>query len=142
MKTRRLRNVVALIAVGALTLSACTAVEPEAAPSPTQTEGGSDVVAEMVTGPGITADPCPDAVNADNGCIYLGVLSDLTEGPFAALAVPITDGQRAFWLDVNEKGGIGGFDVDIDANTRLPNTRPSTPRSLLTSPPLPSRWAQ
>lgn len=67
---------------------------------------------------GVTEDACPDAVNADNGCIYLGVLSDLTEGPFAALAVPLTDGQRAFWKQVNDNGGIGGFDVDIDTYTR------------------------
>ncbi len=32
--------------------------------------------------------------------------------------MPIVDGQRAFWKAVNEAGGIGGFDVDIDANTR------------------------
>ncbi|SDU64494.1 ABC transporter substrate-binding protein [Jiangella alkaliphila] len=70
------------------------------------------------TGPGVSDDPCPDAVNADNGCIYLGVLSDLTEGPFAALAVPITDGQEAFWQRVNEEGGIGGYDVDITEFTR------------------------
>ena len=28
-------------------------------------------------------EPCPDAVNEDNGCIYLGIISDLTQGPFA-----------------------------------------------------------
>ena len=54
----------------------------------------------------MTQEACPDAVNPDNGCIYLGVLSDLTEGPFAALAVPITDAQRAYWAQVNEEGGI------------------------------------
>jgi ABC-type branched-subunit amino acid transport system substrate-binding protein len=73
---------------------------------------------EIEVGDGVTEEPCPDAVNADNGCIYLGVLSDLTEGPFAALAVPITEGQRAFWQRVNEQGGIGGYDVDIDTYTR------------------------
>ncbi|HCT77628.1 MAG TPA: branched-chain amino acid ABC transporter substrate-binding protein, partial [Micromonosporaceae bacterium] len=42
------------------------------------------------------------------GCIYLGIISDLTEGPFKALAVPITDAQKAFWKRVNQSGGIGG----------------------------------
>ena len=67
---------------------------------------------------GVTEDACPNAVNPDNGCIYLGVLSDLTEGPFAALGVPLTEAQRDFWNRVNEDGGIAGFDVDIDTYTR------------------------
>jgi ABC-type branched-subunit amino acid transport system substrate-binding protein len=66
----------------------------------------------------VTEEPCPNAVNEDNGCIYLGVLSDLSVGPFAALAVPITEGQRDFWQRVNEAGGIGGFDINIDEYTR------------------------
>ncbi|HWJ97586.1 MAG TPA: ABC transporter substrate-binding protein, partial [Acidimicrobiales bacterium] len=57
---------------------------------------------------------CPDAVNEDNGCIYLGAISDLTKGPFAPLAVPITEAQKAFWDKVNQDGGVGGFDVNID----------------------------
>ena len=114
MRTRqRSRLAVALVATGVLALSACTQVSPDDGDSGESMEGG-----EMVTGAGVTSDPCPDAVNADNGCIYLGVLSDLTEGPFAALAVPITDGQRAFWAQVNADGGIGGYDIDIDTYTR------------------------
>ncbi|GAA1849681.1 ABC transporter substrate-binding protein [Microbacterium koreense] len=114
MRTRqRSRLAVALVATGVLALSACTQVSPDDGDSDESMEGG-----EMVTGAGVTSDPCPDAVNADNGCIYLGVLSDLTEGPFAALAVPITDGQRAFWAQVNADGGIGGYDIDIDTYTR------------------------
>lgn len=70
------------------------------------------------TGIGITDEPCPDAVNPDNGCIYLGTLSDLTTGPFAPLAVPITEGQKAFWARVNAGGGIGGFDVDVTRYVR------------------------
>lgn len=69
-------------------------------------------------GPGVTAEPCPEAVNPDNGCIYLGVLSDLEGGPFAALGGPINEGQIAFWKRVNEQGGIAGYDVDITSNTR------------------------
>lgn len=63
--------------------------------------------------PGVTSDPCPNAVNPDNGCIYLGVISDLTKGPFAPLALPVTDAQKAFWKRVNEQGGVGGYDIDI-----------------------------
>jgi ABC-type branched-subunit amino acid transport system substrate-binding protein len=78
-----------------------------------------DETGEVATDVGVTSEPCPGSSNQDRGCIYLGVLSDLTEGPFAALAVPITDGQKAFWARVNETGGIGGaYDVDIDTYTR------------------------
>ncbi len=62
---------------------------------------------------GISDEACPEAVNADNGCISLGVISDLTKGPFAPLAAPITDAQKAFWQKVNEEGGVGGYDIDI-----------------------------
>lgn len=109
---QRSRAALALVAAGLLTLSACTQVSPE---DGTSAEGADG---EIATGAGVTAEPCPDAVNEDNGCISLGVLSDLTEGPFAALAVPITDAQRAFWAQVNEDGGIGGYDIDIDTYTR------------------------
>lgn len=66
--------------------------------------------------PGISDEPCPQAVNKDNGCISLGVISDLTKGPFAPLAVPITDAQKAFWKKVNEDGGVGGYDIDVTSN--------------------------
>lgn len=64
---------------------------------------------------GVTPAPCPDAVNPGNGCIYLGVISDLTVGPFAPLAVPLTQAQEHFWADVNAQGGLNGFDVIITA---------------------------
>lgn len=116
---RRRRAAFALAAAGALVLTACTQVTPDGeATDP----GEGD---ELVFGQGVTEEPCPDAVNADNGCIYLGILSDLTEGPFAALAVPITDGQRAYWAQVNEAGGIGGFDIDIDTYTRDTKYQPA-----------------
>ncbi|MFL6144573.1 MAG: ABC transporter substrate-binding protein [Labedaea sp.] len=62
---------------------------------------------------GVTNEPCKDAVDKNKGCIYLGTMSDLTEGPFKALAVPITDAQKAFWKRVNQQGGIGGYEVDV-----------------------------
>ncbi len=112
---RRSRAAVALSATALLALTACSTVDPT--PTGDPADPGTDD-GTITTGQGVTSAPCPDAVNTENGCIYLGVLSDLTEGPFAALAVPITDGQRAFWKKVNEDGGIGGYDIDIDANTR------------------------
>lgn len=71
-----------------------------------------------LTDVGVTEAPCADAVNADNGCIYLGVISDLTVGPFAPVAIPAVRGLLAFWDEINGAGGIGGFDVIItEANT-------------------------
>jgi ABC-type branched-subunit amino acid transport system substrate-binding protein len=62
---------------------------------------------------GVTNEPCPKAVDTSKGCIYLGTISDLTEGPFKVLGVPITDAQRAFWQRVNDQGGIGGYEIDV-----------------------------
>jgi ABC-type branched-subunit amino acid transport system substrate-binding protein len=63
--------------------------------------------------PGVTQEACPQAVDKSKGCIYLGIISDLTEGPFKALAVPITEAQKAFWARVNKNGGIGKYEVDV-----------------------------
>jgi len=77
--------------------------------------GGGDIATDV----GVTSEPCPGSDNQDRGCIYLGVLSDLTEGPFRALAVPLTEGQKAFWERVNSGDGIGGrYDVNITTYTR------------------------
>lgn len=71
-------------------------------------EGGATNV------PGVTSEPCPQATDKSKGCIYLGIISDLTEGPFKANAVPITEAQKAFWGRVNQNGGIGGkYEVDV-----------------------------
>ena len=71
---------------------------------------------------GMTEAPCARPAagvsNEGNGCIYLGILSDLTEGPFAQLGVVVQRGQQDFWGRVNASGGIGGFDIDIDTYTR------------------------
>ncbi len=122
----RWRRTAAVLAAVALVAAACGADDDDdvAAPDDTDdTEAPDDEPADepaddIVFDVGVTEDPCPDGINADNGCIYLGILSDLTEGPFAGLAVPITEGQRAFWRHVNEQGGIGGFDIDVDTYTR------------------------
>ena len=88
--------------------------------------GGGQEGGQIATGEGVTEEPCPDAVNSDNGCIYLGTISDLTEGPFAALAVPITDAQEAFWRRVNEAGGIGGYDINVTEFVRDNKYNPQT----------------
>jgi ABC-type branched-subunit amino acid transport system substrate-binding protein len=105
---RRWRQVaLGLLSVAALGLTACGAEENASG------EGG------VKTDIGVSGDPCPGSANKDRGCIYLGTLSDLTEGPFAPLAVPITDAQKAFWQRVNASGGIGGkYDVDVEKYTR------------------------
>ncbi|MGH8972676.1 MAG: ABC transporter substrate-binding protein [Acidimicrobiia bacterium] len=82
------------------------------------TAGGETENGEIKTDIGITSEPCPEAVNKDNGCIYLGTISDLTSGPFAALAVPLTASQKAFWAKVNTDGGIGGYDIDVGTYVR------------------------
>ncbi len=79
-------------------------------------DGGSD--GGIATDVGVTSEACPEAVNPDNGCIYLGTLSDLTVGPFAAAGPTIVAGQEAFWNRVNEDGGIGGYDVNVSEYVR------------------------
>lgn len=104
--TLRTGPLVLLVALMVL-LSSCSGREDAGS-------GGGEGDGAIQTDVGITEEPCPDAVNEDNGCIYLGTLSDLTIGPFAALAVPITDAQEAFWNKVNEEGGIGdAYDVNV-----------------------------
>jgi len=73
---------------------------------------GTDGRADGRGTPGITGAPCPDAVNRDNGCIYLGTLTDLS-GPFKAVSAEATRAQEAFWRRVNQQGGIGGYDIDV-----------------------------
>lgn len=116
---RKASSIAALAAASALVLAACggssdggstgDATSPDASPN-----GASSVKFDV----GVTEAPCPEAINPQNGCIYLGVISDLTEGPFAPLAVQVTQGQTDFWKSVNEAGGIGGFDINIAQNTR------------------------
>ena len=68
---------------------------------------------------GVTPAPCADAVNEGNGCIYLGVISDLSDGPFAPLGIPLTKAQEDFWATVNGGGGIDGWDVVITAENTV-----------------------
>ncbi len=121
----RWRRTAAMVSVVALALTACgngdngdvgdtdTVDDTDA-----DDDGDGEAAGEVATDLGVTEEPCPDATNEDNGCIYLGILSDLTQGPFAPLGVEIVEGQRAFWQRVNDNGGIAGHDVDVDTYTR------------------------
>jgi len=95
------RRILVGLAVLALVLTACQGGET----------GGGGGDGDVKTDIGVTTEPCPGG-NAERDCIYLGVLSDLTEGPFRALAVPITEGQKAFWKRVNDQGEHGESDED------------------------------
>lgn len=104
--TLRTRVVIG-VAIGALALTGCRSN------GGTKSDGAKGA-GDVKTGIGVTKEPCPGSAHADRGCIFLGTISDLTEGPFKALAVPITESQKAFWKRVNDAGGIGGkFDVDV-----------------------------
>jgi ABC-type branched-subunit amino acid transport system substrate-binding protein len=106
-------RVAALLAAAVLLATGCRGGDDDGGGGEAAEEDGS-----IATDVGVTDEACPQAVNADNGCIYLGTISDLTVGPFAALGKPITDAQAAFWQKVNEDGGIGGYDVDVTTYVR------------------------
>ncbi len=72
---------------------------------------------EAATGPGVTSEPCPEAVDDSKGCIYLGAITDLT-GPFSAIGIPLQDGAEAFWAWVNENGGVGDYEVDVTTHLK------------------------
>jgi ABC-type branched-subunit amino acid transport system substrate-binding protein len=115
--SRKIKLSLAGIGAAALVLSACGGSSDDggtstASPDPTGTQSN------IVTGTGVTSEPCPGSTNTDNGCIYLGVISDLTEGPFVPLALEVVRGQEAFWKTINDAGGVNGFDVNVSQNTR------------------------
>ncbi|HEU5470500.1 MAG TPA: ABC transporter substrate-binding protein [Actinophytocola sp.] len=104
MSVRRITAALAVPLAVTMVLTGCRAQESTA---PQQGKEGNKVDF------GVTNEPCPEAIDKSKGCIYLGTISDLTEGPFRALAVPITDSQKAFWKRVNQQGGIGGYEIDV-----------------------------
>ena len=120
MRSRRFKASLALAGAGALVLAGCGGGSSDSGSdaSPGTADGASVAPEEIITDVGVTAEPCPEAVNPDNGCIYLGILSDLTEGPFAPLATQVVAGQEAFWASVNAEGGISGYDVNVSQYTR------------------------
>ena len=82
---RRMGVLLAIAALVAGSLVACRGADKNG--------GGGSGGAK--TGPGVTKEACPQAIDKSKGCIYLGTISDLTVGPFAPLAVPITNAQKA-----------------------------------------------
>lgn len=126
MKSSKRWRMLALCAVLALVATACGDDGGGGGTDP----GDDPTDGELSFDTGVTEEACPDAVNPDNGCIYLGVISDLTVGPFAPLAVPLTDAQKAFWQRVNSDGGIGGFDIDIESNIRDNEYNPEVHRQV------------
>jgi ABC-type branched-subunit amino acid transport system substrate-binding protein len=108
-RTNRWRRTAALLGAVALFAAACGS-----------DDSSTDTV--VVSEGGVTEEPCEapagGVATPGNGCIYLGILSDLTEGPFAALGRLVQRGQQDFWGRVNANGGIAGFDIDIDTYTR------------------------
>ncbi|EYT62017.1 branched-chain amino acid ABC transporter substrate-binding protein [Dietzia sp. UCD-THP] len=100
MKSKTLRSGVAGLAAIALVLSGC---------------GRDDDSDTEVAG--ITEEPCPNAVDESNGCIYLGAITDLT-GPFSPIGAPMIEGAQAYWQNVNENGGIDGYEVDMVTHVR------------------------
>jgi ABC-type branched-subunit amino acid transport system substrate-binding protein len=115
-ETKRWRRQAAALCAIALAASACG--NGDDGGNGDAADGGDNGEGSIATDVGVTDEACPNAVNEDNGCIYLGILSDLTIGPFQQLAGPIVEGQRSFFERVNEEGGIGGYDIDIDTYTR------------------------
>jgi ABC-type branched-subunit amino acid transport system substrate-binding protein len=111
---KRLGSIGAVLALLAGSLVAC------------RSEGSTSDDSGVKTDVGVTSEPCPEAVDQEKGCIYLGIISDLTEGPFRALAVPITDSQKAFWKRVNAQGGIGDYEVDVTKYVRDNKYNPQT----------------
>lgn len=85
----------------------------------TQSPASSDTTIKSDVG--VTSQPCPGAVDTSKGCIYLGVLSDLT-GPVAALGVTAAEGVKGFWKRVNANGGIGGK-YEVDATTHVKDSK-------------------
>ncbi|MBC6445732.1 ABC transporter substrate-binding protein [Actinokineospora xionganensis] len=88
--------------------------------------GGGGGEGAVRTDVGVTAEPCKDTPNLTKGCIFLGTISDLTSGPFKALAVPITEAQKKFWERVNKSGGIDGYGVDVTTYVRDNKYNPET----------------
>lgn len=136
---RRTVRLIAMLAIFVLAATACRGAAEsggdsadaggDSAETPAAAADASDdtetSTGDLAFGDGVTEQACPDAVNPENGCIYLGVVSDFT-GTFAGLGAPIAEGVAEFWNRVNEDGGISGFDVDAVTYVRDNAYNPET----------------
>ena len=98
----------ALTLAMAFAVSACGG-RPSPTPPPAAVPAASDQSDAVV---GVTAEPCPGG-HPGRGCVYLGTVSDLRDGPLAETGKAMAAGIAAFWRRVNDAGGIGGYDIDV-----------------------------
>lgn len=105
------RLVAAVVAIAAVTVG-CTG---DGGLTTAETDGTTTSTTEA---PATSADPEQSMIASGGGVdveartITLGILADLT-GPFAALAVDVTDAQLVYWDRLNREGGIDGWTVDV-----------------------------
>lgn len=109
MRKTTMRRFVALAAVTTLALAGCGRGDSD--------DGGGGGGEAAGSTAGITSEPCPEAFDESNGCIYIGIISDFT-GPFAPIGGPMVEGAQAYWKQVNEDGGIGGYEIDISTHVK------------------------
>jgi hypothetical protein len=107
-----------LLAFFSLLIAACGGKGvPTTSEAPTTVTSGtitSTSEPEVSYDVGVGAEPClGEGHNPGNGCISLGIVTDLTKGSFSSMAAGMAAAQVDFWKAVNAGGGIGGFDVDI-----------------------------
>lgn len=107
--------------VGTIGTAALTAIVAGAALAGCRAQSEAPAGGTIKSDVGVTAKACPEAVDATKGCIYLGVLSDLT-GPVAVLGVTAAEGVKAFWKKVNTGGGIGGK-YEVDATSYVKDSK-------------------
>jgi ABC-type branched-subunit amino acid transport system substrate-binding protein len=105
----RARRAAAMLAL-ATTMTACGGRSAPAPPAPPAPVAAASAAARP--GTGVSQEPCPHG-HPDRGCIYLGTVSDLEDGPLAETGRAMAAAQQAFWRRVNDAGGVGGHDVDV-----------------------------
>lgn len=113
-ENKRWRRTTAVACAVALLAAACGNGDDPGTDPGTDPTTPTDGIAFDV---GVTEEPCPNAVHDDTGCIYLGNIQDLT-GVFQVVGTQWQEAQRAFWAAINEAGGIGGFEIDVDTYLR------------------------
>ncbi len=100
------RGIATFLALTALVVSGCTV----------SSSAGVTTTSESPVSTTTSAPPEPtveiDGVTVTEEAITVGVLADLT-GPYSTGVVDVLDAQLAFWADLNERGGIGGRQVEV-----------------------------
>ena len=113
MSHRTVRPRCIFAAVGIMLALAACDDGPGEPQTPQRSEApGAPATSTPAPASGVSDDPCPDATDADRGCIRLGVIAHRSPGT-EQLTDGMLAGQRDFWLRVNEDGGIAGRDVHL-----------------------------